>query len=186
MPTDPSAETSHGDRPEAAAAADLVFASQNLGREGGSWAAAGDHHVFEISPDPGEQSGSSQTDGLPIRESNDGAVTAPVDVPAVVRGGETGPVGPASTARTSGFRVLSTSSPALVPREGQMLWTVRALAPAAHPSQRGWNVRETRVRPPSAHATMLRLREEAVTLSWKAAWITVTAADSRLFKRRDW
>jgi hypothetical protein len=38
----------------------------------------------------------------------------------------------------------------------------------------------------TAHDTMRRLREEAVHVSWKAAWIAVTSADSRLYRKRDW
>jgi hypothetical protein len=31
-----------------------------------------------------------------------------------------------------------------------------------------------------------RLRDDAVHTTWKAAWIAVTSADRRLFKKRDW
>jgi hypothetical protein len=32
---------------------------------------------------------------------------------------------------------------------------------------------------------MLRLREEAVHVSWTSAWIAVTSADRRLSRKRD-
>ena len=38
----------------------------------------------------------------------------------------------------------------------------------------------------SAQDTVSRLREDAVHTTWKAAWIAVTSADRRLFKKRDW
>lgn len=66
-------------------------------------------------------------------------------------------------------------------------WLVRGSAEraVASASPDGWGTRTGDLVDGSAHATMLRLREEAVEVTWKAAWIAVTSADRKLLRRRD-
>jgi hypothetical protein len=126
-------------------------------------------------------------DGFVIREPG-AAPTAPVDalvVGAPLRDGDTPTPSPAPLAS---FKIttmsLATADPNAPPP-----WTVRA--PESPPeasaidARRGWGTRAGNLTDRSAHAAMIRLREEAVQVSWKAAWIAVTTADPRLLRKRD-
>ena len=115
------------------------------------------------------------------------APAAPVDA-LVVGAPESAPVDEVPPPPDA-FRISSaTAVPAASPAEE--LWTTReqgkeveSAVPAA-PSRRGWSTRHSEVVDRSAHATMLRLREEAVNVSWKSAWIAVTSANPRLLRKR--
>jgi hypothetical protein len=83
---------------------------------------------------------------------------------------------------------ITTMSPAALDPNAPPPWTVRAPEPPETSSvdaRRGWGTRARNLTDRSAHAAMIRLREEAVQVSWKAAWIAVTAADPRLARKRD-
>lgn len=130
------------------------------------------------------------SDGFVIREANGVAPAAPVDAlvvgaaePVLSDDSET-----AAAAAPSGFRITSASTAAVPPAD--QLWTTRTPAtPVAAearttPSRRGWSTRQSEVVDRSAHATMLRLREEAVNVCWKAAWIAVTSSAPRWQRKR--
>jgi hypothetical protein len=114
-----------------------------------------------------------------IRETQ-AAPVSPVD--ALVVGAAT----PAPAARP--FQIGSFTPPAATDAGDELPWTVRdpavgSSSPAAL-SRRGWSSRRSGVPDSTAAAAMLRLREEAVHVSWKAAWIAVTTADPRLSRKR--
>jgi hypothetical protein len=127
-----------------------------------------------------------------IREPEGLAPAAPVDAmvvgapePAAPAGADAAPAAPPAP-----FRISSATAR---PAAADQLWTTRSSAPdpaSTAPSapqassRRGWSTRQSEVVDRSAHATMLRLREEAVDVSWKAAWIAVTSCEPRLLRKR--
>jgi hypothetical protein len=133
-----------------------------------------------------------------IREAQGAIPTAPVDA-LVVGAPEAAPDAEeadgdgaddsSEAAPPTSFRISSTAATA-VPAASE-LWTTRnplkdAATEKPHPGavRRGWSTRHSEVVDRSAHATMLRLREEAVNVSWKAAWIAVTTTSPGLLRRR--
>jgi hypothetical protein len=195
MPTDPSVG-GDDDRVTEAPDDDLTFAVQDLGRERGPASAPRDHGFVPTRatpvaspPEPPATAGSAG-DGFVIRDADGAAPSAPVDAlvvgapePVVTAMPEAPPSG-----HTDAFQISSATT-ARAASPGQ-LWTTRNPAPAlaaeapSAPSRRGWSTRHSEVVDRSAHATMLRLREEAVEVSWKAAWIAVTSCDPRLLRKR--
>jgi hypothetical protein len=130
---------------------------------------------------------SAVPDGFVIREPG-AAPTAPVDalvVGAPLRAGDI----PRPNPVPNGSFTITTMSLAPADPNAPPPWTVRA--PESPPeasaidARRGWGTRAGNLTDRSAHATMIRLREEAVQVSWKAAWIAVTAADPRLLRKRN-
>jgi hypothetical protein len=124
--------------------------------------------------------------GFVIREPG-AAPTAPVDalvVGAPRRAGDAPTPNPAPL----GSFTITTMSLAAADPNAPPPWTVRApeSSPeaAAMDARRGWGTRAGNLADRSAQAAMIRLREEAVQVSWKAAWIAVTAADPRLSRKR--
>jgi hypothetical protein len=130
---------------------------------------------------------SAVPDGFVIREPG-AAPTAPVDalvVGAPLRAGDA----PRPNPLSNGSFTITTMSQAAPDPNAPPPWTVRApeLSPEASfmDARRGWGTRAGNLTDRSAHAAMIRLREEAVQVSWKAAWIAVTAADPRLSRKRN-
>jgi hypothetical protein len=114
---------------------------------------------------------------------------APVD--ALVVGERTPSAGDApapSSAEAKPFKISAHTSVVATDRDAEPLWVerTRAAEPAAAAlaARRGWSTRQSHLTDRSAQATVLRLREEAVHISWNAAWIAVTAADPRLSRKR--
>jgi hypothetical protein len=103
-------------------------------------------------------------------------------VPAMF-GSEDAGIGDAAQRRS--FRLDSTNA-AGGGSGGEPPWVVREPSPEAvpSPSRRGWATRQSGAVDPSTHAAMLRLREEAVHVSWQAAWLAVTSVDRKLSRRR--
>lgn len=169
----------------------LTFAAQNLSRTRPAQPPPGtDDVTFEAAPRPGEVPSPRARpapappppagDGFVIRDPAGAAPAAPVD--ALVVG-----TAPEAAQRPSGFQVITSSSPRTAPRrDAELPWTVRDPAPPPPPSRRGWSARPGTSVERAAQDTMRRLREDAVHVSWKAAWIAVTSADRHLFKRRSW
>jgi hypothetical protein len=205
MPTEPS--SGGGDDPVTEAPDDeLTFAVHDLGRERAPESAPPRDLGFiparpvvtspappiaapPARPAPGA-SPASAADGFVIREADGVAPAAPVDAlvvgapePVAAPELDTPPADPREA-----FRINS-STAARAPSPGE-LWTTRNPAPEpaaeapATPSRRGWSTRHSEVVDRSAHATMLRLREEAVNVSWKSAWIAVTSCNPRLLRKR--
>jgi hypothetical protein len=122
-------------------------------------------------------------DGFVIREPG-AAPTAPVD--ALVVGA---PQRAGDVPTPLGSFTITTMSLVAADPNAPPPWTVRA--PESSPeasamdARRGWGTRAGNVTDGSAHAAMIRLREEAVQVSWKSAWIAVTAADPRLSRKRN-
>ena len=130
---------------------------------------------------------SAVPDGFVIREPG-AAPTAPVDalvVGAPLRAGDT----PRPYPVPKGSFTITTMSLAPADPNAPPPWTVRA--PESSPqasvmdARRGWGTRAGNPSDRSAHAAIIRLREEAVQVSWKAAWIAVTAADPRLLRKKN-
>jgi hypothetical protein len=126
-------------------------------------------------------------DGFVIREPA-AAPTAPVDalvVGAPLRSGDAPRPNPVPT----GSFTITSMSPIAVDPNAPPPWIVRVPEPppkaSAMDARRGWGTRPGNLTDRSAHAAIIRLREEAVQVSWKAAWIAVTAADPRLSRRRN-
>jgi hypothetical protein len=196
MPTEPS--PGKGDDPVTEVPdEELTFAVHDLGRERGPGTAPRDlgfipsrpvvaSPVAPVAPPPTlpapDASPAPATDGFVIRDADGVAPAAPV-VALVVGAPETPSAGPRDAFRISSTTATRAPSPA-------ELWTTRNPAPEpvakapATSSRRGWSTRHSEVVDRSAHATMLRLREEAVNVSWKSAWIAVTSCDPRLLRRR--
>jgi hypothetical protein len=126
-------------------------------------------------------------DGFVIRESHGVAPMAPVDALVVGAPVVVEELMPVPTARHDPFRITSTTRLAASDPNAEPPWTVREPDPGSLPalSRRGWSTRHSNIPDASAHAAMLRLREEAVHVSWKSAWIAVTAADPRLSRKRN-
>jgi hypothetical protein len=163
---------------------DLTFAVHDLGRE---------RATEEGSPDLGfapatladPPAVASDEDGFVIRQPQSVAPAAPVDA-LVVGAPEPAPSPQPATSSPNRFMIGSSSAGHDKVNE-QELWMTREPAPEPTPaptSRRGWSTRHSQVVDRSAHATMLRLREEAVNVSWKSAWIAVTSADPRLLRKR--
>ncbi len=127
-------------------------------------------------------------DGFVIRDADRVAPAAPVDALVVGAPEPIAVAEPASPAagRADAFQINSAS--AMRAPSPSALWTTRDPTPAAEvptaPSRRGWSTRHSEVVDRSAHATMLRLREEAVNVSWKAAWLAVTSCNPGLLRKR--
>ncbi len=51
--------------------------------------------------------------------------------------------------------------------------------------RQGWATRHTELMVRTSETTLRRLRDEAVQVSWKAAWLAVTSADDRLLRKRE-
>jgi hypothetical protein len=201
MPVEPP-DRRADDRVNGAADDDLTFAVQDLGRERALAPRAPDLGFVPARPvldspatvAPAQPvapaAPASAHDGFVIREAGSAAPAAPVDALVV---GAPEPVdvddarAPADTALD--FRISSAT--ATRPAPADQLWTTRKPADQAvpeapaTPSRRGWSTRQSDVVDRSAHATMLRLREEAVNVSWKSAWIALTSCNPRLLRKRD-
>jgi hypothetical protein len=195
MPTE-SSSGGGDERVTAAPDDDLTFAVQDLGRERAPAPERAPRDLGFIPARPVVSSPAapptSPADGFVIRDADGVAPVAPVDALVV------GAPEPASLpvdadvavdTPPDAFRINSSTASARSPSP-QELWTTRnpipepaAPAPAV-PSRRGWSTRQSEVVDRSAHATMLRLREEAVNVSWKSAWIAVTACNPRLVRKR--
>ncbi|MBJ7593377.1 MAG: hypothetical protein JF886_00705 [Candidatus Dormibacteraeota bacterium] len=126
-------------------------------------------------------------DGFVIHQPQSPAPAAPVD--ALVVGAPEPALADVPPPAAHAFRISSATAVA-APSPAAELWTPRepateaaSVAPAT-PSRRGWSTRNSELVDRSANATMLRLREEAVNVSWKAAWMAVTAANPRLLRKR--
>ncbi|PZR82405.1 hypothetical protein [Candidatus Aeolococcus gillhamiae] len=127
-------------------------------------------------------------DGFVIHQPQTVAPAAPIDA-LVVGAPEPAPVAEAPPPAPDAFRISSASA-VTAAKPAEELWTSREpakeAAPAAPavPSRRGWSTRHSGLVDRSANATMLRLREEAVNVSWNAAWMAVTSANPRLLRMR--
>jgi hypothetical protein len=182
-PTDPSAGQENGSPDD-----DLVFAAHDFGRDRPPPPErAADQASFaatELAPVAAPAPVRDLADGFVIRETAGNGSMAPVD--ALVVGAPEAPADPAPAGPREGFRVYSSSSHSAARADAPLPWTVRDPSPPPPPSRRGWNARHSGVFERSAQDTLRRLREDAVQISWKAAWIAVVSADAQLFKRRDW
>ncbi len=133
-------------------------------------------------------------DGFVIRDADGVAPIAPVDALVI---GAPEPIAaaepdPARAGPRDRFNINASDDSVGSPGPAE-LWTTRNPTPApaapaseatAAPPRRGWSTRHSEVVDRSAQATMLRLREEAVNVSWQSAWIAVTSCDPRLLRRR--
>jgi hypothetical protein len=185
MPTDASAGDGN-DLPVEGPEDELTFAAHDLGRGRASEPPQRDlgfATTRTVEPEPS----APPEDGFVIHQPQTVAPAAPVDA-LVVGAPEPAPVDEVPPPPDA-FRISSaTAVPAASPAEE--LWTTReqekevesAVPPA--PSRRGWSTRHSELVDRSANATMLRLREEAVNVSWKSAWIAVTSANPRLLRKR--
>jgi hypothetical protein len=196
MPTDVSAGKGAGPPGDDAGTdptEDLVFAEHDLRREAPRPAGKDDHVDFAVADRATPAAATSDHDTFVI-----GEVTADTPLDALVVGGAkrkaagTAPAAspaatsaPASTAKP-GFRVTTHSNPTTALPSTELPWTVRDPNPAPAGPPRGWTSRQSELMDRSAQDTVSRLREDAVHTTWKAAWIAVTSADRRLFKKRDW
>jgi hypothetical protein len=140
-------------------------------------------------PAPAPSPRARPADGFVIREPQGAAPMAPVD--ALVVGARTPAAGEApatSPAEATPFKISAHTSVVGTDRDAEPLWIERTRAAepaaAAMAERRGWSTRPSHLTDRSAQATVLRLREEAVHVSWNAAWIAVTAADPRLSRKR--
>jgi hypothetical protein len=195
MPTDSSAGD-NGDSPLDDTPPDrhddLTFAAHDLGRDRAlrpGW--AGDDLGFAVARPPIEDPPAPSPSPAPaagfvIREPLGVAPVAAVDALVVGASAAADEAAPAPAVLDRPFQISSTTGWAASDPSAQLLWTVREPSPgsARAPSRRGWSPRDSHLADRSADATMLRLREEAVHVSWKAAWIAVTAADPRLSRKR--
>jgi hypothetical protein len=186
MPTDTSA--GHGDGPPTEVPDDdLTFAVHDLGRD-----RAAEPAPAELGFAPAQRAEpveavvpASGDDGFVIRQPQSVAPTAAVDA-LVVGAPEPASAPEVSPAPLNRFVIGSASASPASP-SAEELWTTRDPAPeppAIRTSRRGWSPRHSELVDRSAQATMLRLREEAVNVSWKAAWIAVTSANPRLLRKR--
>ncbi len=209
MPTDAPAADGP-DRPaEAPDGDDLTFAVHDLGRERVAERRPADlgfvpARTAVAAPAPDVTSAPAQhaaprpaMDGFVIRDAQGAAPAAPVDAlvvgapePAQVEEDADPDADAAATLPPTSFRISLASATATAPTADE-LWTTRnstklvatETAPT-HNSRRGWSTRHSEVVDRSAQATMLRLREEAVNVSWKSAWIAVTTTNPRLLRKR--
>lgn len=130
-------------------------------------------------------------DGFVIREAHGVAPAAPVDslvVGAAPAAEAVAEVAFTPVPRRDSFRIGSNTQPGAPAPSSEPPWMVRepdpgsGAAPAL--SRRGWSTRHSSIPDASANAAILRLREEAVHVSWKSAWIAVKAADPRRSRKR--
>jgi hypothetical protein len=184
LSTDTSA--GRGDGPPAEAPDDdLTFAVHDLGRERATEEAPRDLGFAPATlADPPARA--SDEDGFVIHQPQSVAPAAPVDALVVGAPEAAPPPETPAPAPPNRFMIGSASaSPANV--TAQELWMTREPVPEPTPtptSRRGWSTRHSQLVDRSAHATMLALREEAVNVSWKSAWIAVTSANPRLLRKR--
>lgn len=194
MPTDTSAGSpSEGGAPQPEEADDLVFAAHDLGRDRPTPEPRADEDAaFAQAPRPSDAApppdvpsvaaAAPTRDSFVIRDPVDAAPAAPVD--ALVVGAPAPAPAPGAIVPRDGFRIHSSPlAPADGPREAPLPWTVRDPEPDSESSRRGWTSRESGKVECSAQDTVRRLREDAVHVSWKSAWLAVKSADNRLFKR---
>jgi hypothetical protein len=129
-------------------------------------------------------------DGFVIRETQV-APAFPVD--ALVVGGplpadDREGAGLAPNGQAHPFKISSFTTPDAPAPSAEPPWTVRGAGPEPVPAQaaggRGWSSRRNGIPDGSAEAAILRLREEALHVSWKSAWIAVTAANPRRARKR--
>jgi hypothetical protein len=201
MPTDaPAGTPPEGGAPEPADDP-LVFAAHSLGRDRSVPPPHPDDDAgFATAPRPAEvapatpapalvplapaPAGTPARHGFLIRDLVDTAAPrAPVDALVV----NDSPPRPAASAIVpqAGFRIHSSpATPGAGGGEAPLPWTVRHPGPRAPGSPGGWTAREGLQAERSAKDMMRRLREDAVDVSWNAAWIAVKSADPRQFKRR--
>jgi hypothetical protein len=212
MPTD-TFTVEHGDSQPAKTAVssvdELTFATPDLGRELATRSRGADDDLdFALAPrlheerpaqrdrvttpappprplSPEAAPGSRPIDTFVIREAHDGVPATPVD--ALVVGAsrpalDAAALEPAPTA----FRISSSTGRPAGRETEEPPWTVRDAKPPMEtaPSRRGWATRATSAGTDrSAHMALLRLREEAVHVSWTSAWIAVNAADPGLSRK---
>ncbi|MEO8898659.1 MAG: hypothetical protein ABI352_00670 [Candidatus Dormibacter sp.] len=212
MPTDvPAGTPPEGGAPEPADDDPLVFAAHDLGRDRALPARRTDEDApFTTAPRPGELArptpaleptaaapptaappvaapppgGTPAAHGFLIRDLVDTAAPrAPVD--ALVVSDSPAPT-PGAIVPKAGFKIHSSpATPLTGGADAPLPWTVRhpGAKPAGSPG--GWTARQGVQAERSAKETMRRLREDAVHVSWEAAWTAVKSADRRLFKRRE-
>jgi hypothetical protein len=179
------------DRPgESPVAEDAIFFVPG-GRQAAAVPPAPPNPPMPVSPvSPGPPRALAPADSFVIREAHV-APAFPVDalVVGAAAAGEA-PVhqGLAASIQDRPFQVSSFTRPAAPDPGAELPWTVRDPDAGSDraPSlvRRGWSSRRSSVPDPTAAAAILRLREEAVDVSWKAAWIAVTTADPRLARKR--
>jgi hypothetical protein len=136
-------------------------------------------------PSPEATPGPRPVDTFVIREAHAGVPATPVDALVV------GAPRPALDAAASepapiAFRISSSTGRPAARESEEPPWTVRDAEPPKEtaPSPRGWATRATAAGTDrSAHMALLRLREEAVHVSWTSAWIAVNAADPGLSRK---
>jgi hypothetical protein len=147
---------------------DLVFAAQDLRRDRTRPVPTFDDPVtFAAAPRPADVAAAAVHAAR--RQADGGRPAAP----------------PAPAAASAGFQVYSSAaSPAAAP-PAELPWTVRQSAPAM-PSRRGWSARQSGAIERSATETISRLREDAVDVSWKSAWIAVSSAQGRAVRNPDY
>ena len=154
-PRDPQSVPDAGD--------DLVFATHDRARDRGEQGRTVDEDVtFSVAPRTREA----------VPQPRRPAPAVEPEVAATPAG--TG----AAPARA--FQVTS-STPTRTARTDQVPWTVRE-APASSPrvvTRRGWSARESEAVERAAKDAVRRLREAAVEVSWRSAWIAVTSASGR-------
>jgi hypothetical protein len=212
MPTD-TFTVEHGDSQPAKGAEfsadDLTFATPDLGREPAARPRGADDdldfalapRLFEerpahrdrgatpappprpLSPEPAP--GPRPVDTFVIREAHDGVPATPVDALVV---GASRPALDAAALEPApiAFRVSSSTGRPAARETEEPPWTVRDAKPPKDtaPSPRGWATRGTSAGTDrSAHMALLRLREEAVHVSWTSAWIAVNAAAPGLSRK---
>jgi hypothetical protein len=202
MPTDAPAGTppEGGGAPEPADDDPLVFAAHHLGRDRSVPPPHPDEDApFATAPRPDEvapptpapapaplahpPAGTPAAAGFLIRDLVDTPVPrAPVDA-LVVKDTPPRPA-PGAIVPQAGFRIHSTPATPLAGGDAALPWTVRHPGPRAPGSPGQWSAREGLLAERSAKDMMRRLRDDAVDVSWNAAWIAVKSADPRRFKRR--
>ncbi|MBJ7610596.1 MAG: hypothetical protein JF887_14405 [Candidatus Dormibacteraeota bacterium] len=194
MPTDTSGGSGSANRPGSEPGDDLVFTAQDLGRDRQAPATpAPDDTAFVTTAGSPVAGSATAGDGFVISQPGPAVAATPqkvaptsVDVTATGHAAAAPAPAAGAIAAKPGFRVHSAAAAAPAKRDASLPWTVRDPSPSAPPSRRGWSSRQSGLAERSAQDTLRRLREDAVHVSWKSAWIAVTSADRRLFKRRDW
>lgn len=187
LPADPS--DGRGDGPPSEVPVDeLTFAVHDLGRERPVGEPARDLGFVAATraAEPAQPVPAVREDGFVIHQPQGVAPAAPVDA-LVVGAPEPVAAEDEPMAPHTSFRIGSVATAAAASATAEELWTTREPAPvraAPATSRRGWSTRHSIVVDRSAQATMLRLREEAVNVTWKAAWLAVTSADPRLLRKR--
>jgi hypothetical protein len=190
---------------------DLTFATPDLGREAtASPHGADDDLDFALAPrlfeerpahrdrgatpapapaprplSPDAAPGSRPIDTFVIREAHSGVPATPVDA-LVVGAPRTALDAAALEPAPIAFRVSSSTGRLAARESEEPPWTVRDAKPPKDtaPSPRGWATRAISAGADrSAHLVLLRLREEAVHVSWTSAWIAVNAADPGLSRK---